>query len=89
MPALSFLSLLHTPSQFAICAMKVKNRPMVNEVLGGEEALRKKLKQLEKENGELRNKLSSVRTTHTQHSGKNAFVFHYFDHSLSNSRSQH
>lgn len=46
--------------QFAICAMKVKNRPMVNEVLGGEEALKKKLKQLEKENGQLRDKLSSV-----------------------------
>ena len=40
--------------------MKVKNRPMVNEVLGGEEALKKKLLQLEKENGELRNRLSSV-----------------------------
>ena len=40
--------------------MKVKNRPMVNEVLGGEEALKKKLKQLEKENGQLRDKLSSV-----------------------------
>lgn len=50
--------------QFAICAMKVKNRPMVNEVLGGEEALKKKLKQLEKENEVLRSKLSNVSHTH-------------------------
>ena len=40
--------------------MKVKNRPMVNEVLGGEDALKKKLKQLEKENEVLRSKLSNV-----------------------------
>ena len=56
----SLLLPLSLSSQFAICAMKVKNRPMVNEVLGGEEALRKKLTQLEKENGQLRNKLGSV-----------------------------
>ncbi|CAI8038460.1 Kinesin-like protein KIN-7I [Geodia barretti] len=51
---------------FAICAMKVKNRPMVNEVLGGEEALKKKLLQLEKENGELRNRLSSSESSLTE-----------------------
>ena len=44
--------------------MKVKNRPMVNEVLGGEDALKKKLKQLEKENEVLRSKLSNVSHTH-------------------------
>ena len=60
------MNIILSLTQFAICAMKVKNRPTVNEVLGGEEALRKKLKQLEKENGQLRDRLSGVRTyTHS------------------------
>ena len=50
--------------QFALCARKVKNRPMVNEVFGGEEALQKKLKQFERENEELRRKLGSVSWPH-------------------------
>jgi centromeric protein E len=66
---------------FAICAMKVKNRPMVNEVLGGEEALKKKLQQLEKENGELRNKLSSSESSLTEEKRREVSlveVFAYF-----------
>lgn len=60
--------------------MKVKNRPIVNEVLGGEEALQKKLKQLEKENEVLRCKLSSVSHTHLtrlfSHEGGSTFGKH-------------
>ena len=45
----------------------MKNRPMVNEVFGGEEALQKKLKQFERENEELRRKLGSVSWPHPPH----------------------
>ncbi|XP_064390871.1 uncharacterized protein LOC135338733 isoform X4 [Halichondria panicea] len=43
--------------QFASRAKRVKNQPVVNELVCGEDALRKKLKSLEKENGLLKQKL--------------------------------